>query len=405
MIGASPTTLAPQACPPHPAALVEQLTRTGLLHEHRWREALLAVPRHLFVPAYYTQLRRGGPWQRHTRGDTTDTDSWYEQIYADTALPLALSCLDVWGSRRVVSASPSPALTVRCLQALGIDEHSQVLEIGTGSGHTTGLLAHRLSDRQVTSIEIDPDLHHAAAHRLAALGMHPTLVLSDSTRGPELAEFDRVLVGHETDAIPPSWIRRTRPGGRLLVRISAGLRAGRHVLFDRHAHKPAELVGRFLPWTAPLPARRTAATPRAVRRPRRPATGLIRSSSTPVPSTALADSSPLALLAQLHLPPGTSSSVRSSGTATATYLHAPDGSWAEINHTINCHGRHDTRDAGPTRLLPALEHAHATYHDLRQPGWTDFGVTATTTATRVWHANPDTGPSWPLLPAPTETSP
>ncbi|OZM76593.1 hypothetical protein [Pseudonocardia sp. MH-G8] len=111
--------------------------------------------------------------------------------------------------------------------------------------------------------------------------------------------------------------------------------------------------------------------------------------------------------ARLHLPPGTTAAVRTSANGNAaTYLRSPDGGWAEINHDTERHGQHDARVAGPTNLLAPLRTAHDTHHDLDRPDLTDFGVTATargpaeTTATVVWHRNPDTGYRREVHPAP-----
>jgi len=128
-----------------------------------------------------------------------------------------------------------------------------------------------------------------------------------------------------------------------------------------------------------------------------PIGGLVASGSTALAPTGLADDdSPLVLLAQLHLPPGTTRAARSTGTATATYLQARDGSWAEITHAPDRGGRHDTREAGQTRLVHALDQAAAVFDDLGHPEWADFGVTATASGTHVWHRDPETGPRWPL---------
>jgi hypothetical protein len=147
------------------------------------------------------------------------------------------------------------------------------------------------------------------------------------------APFDRVLVGYESDDISAVWVHHVRPGGRLLARLAGGPGGGGHVLFRRSPTETApstespQLVGRFLGRTGPLPARRMAATRRAVRRPAPPTGGLVASGSTPVSPTLLAnDDSPLVLLAQLHLPRGTTRASRSTETgAAATYLQAPDG--------------------------------------------------------------------------------
>ncbi|MGH3584957.1 MAG: methyltransferase domain-containing protein [Pseudonocardia sp.] len=328
---------------------------------------------------------------------------WLDCIYSDSALAVALSVPDQWARQHPVAVSSSPDLTVRSLQTLRVEGGAQLLEIGVGSGYTTALLAHLLGEAHVTSIEIDPDLLSAAAQRLDMLDVHPTLLRGDGATESTFAageRYDRVIVGFEVETVAPSWIRCTRPGARLLARIGGTLGAGRHVLLARRcaATTEPELVGRFQDWPGTLPARRHPAGQNPTRHPSTaPHAWLTRQGSTSVSPTDLIDDAPLAMLAQLHLPPGTTRSVRSAGTETATYLTAPDGSWAEVLHTFDHRGRHDTRYAGPTPLLPRLEDAYDTYRDLGAPGWNAFGVTATTTDTRIWHDKP-TGAAWPIHP-------
>ncbi|MDN5747151.1 MAG: protein-L-isoaspartate O-methyltransferase [Pseudonocardia sp.] len=392
----------------HAERLVDVLARRGALRDDRWRAALLDVPRHHFVPAYYTGPARDGHWQCHTPG--TDTPGWLRRTYSDASLTVALSELGLWGDRHPVATSPPPELTVRGLHALDVENGQRLLQLGIGCGYTTALAAHRLGPGRVVGVEIDPDLLRDAARRVRERGLDVAVRQGDGSLPVPLsgdgAPFDRVLVGYESDDVPAVWVQHVRPGGRLLARLTGGLGGGGHVLFRRPAPDagtpsadPPRLVGRFLDWTGPLPARRVAATRRAVRRPAAPTGGPEAPGSTRLAPVLLADGdSPLVLVAQLHLPPGTTRARRSTGTGTAvTRLQAPDGSWADIAHATDRHGRHETREAGPTRLVRALDEAAAVYNDLGRPDrLTDFGVTATMSGTHVWHHDLETGPRWHL---------
>lgn len=439
-------TSAAVAWKPHAIHLAGQLVHAGVLTDGAWRNAMLDVPRHHFVPSYFHASDRT-TW-RHQR--CTDTDSaaardWLAHVYDRVPLIVALSGIDMWGRQHPVAVSPDPALTMRLLHTLDVRPTDRILELGTGSGHTTALLAHRVGDNQVTSVDIDTELHHLAAHRLAQLDLHPHLVLADSTTldaplhsttpHPAAAHtgalpgaasaranrggFDRVLVGHTVDHIPAAWLRHTNPGALVLATLVGGLGAGHPVLLHRSPAtsdadtEPCDggegrLAGSFLPWPADdLPARRHHARLGAIRRPIDPAATRVRHRVTPVDPSTLYGNTPLALLHQLHLPAGTTAAVRTDANGNAaTYLRAPDTSWAEINHSTDRHGRHDARIAGPIDLLTALRDARDAYHDLGQPDWTEFGVTATvsnsaeSSRTAVWHSHPDVGPRWPVDPAP-----
>lgn len=279
------------------------------------------------------------------------------------------------------------------------------VEIGAGTGHTTALLAHRLGGQSVTGIEIDPDLHRLGEHILAEQHLSSRIVLADGLDPRVIEAADRVLVGYEASFVPPPWIKGVRPGGMLLARIAGGLGTGHHLLLRRPNDGAAELTGRFLDWTSPLTAARRRAGHRQVRRRRDPAPGPIRSGYTATPPDASAGDTTRTFIAQLHLPPGIRRSVRAMDEhGWATYLNAPDGSWAEIGHRADHVGRHPVRPVGPGRLAEALERAHVDYDELGRPAWTDLGVTATADGSRVGHGDPVAGRSWPLAPPPAHSS-
>ncbi|MGQ0776393.1 MAG: hypothetical protein ACT4NY_18525 [Pseudonocardiales bacterium] len=105
------------------------------------------------------------------------------------------------------------------------------------------------------------------------------------------------------------------------------------------------------------------------------------------------------LLAQLYLPPGVFRSIRLMDDQTPVgYLAAPDGSWCDITRTPDATGYYATgyyavREAGPTLLWMAIETAWVQWTTLGAPAWHEFGLTATPTTHRIWHRDPDTGPT------------
>jgi protein-L-isoaspartate O-methyltransferase len=305
-------------------------------------------------------------------------------VHSGRALVTALSPLDPWGRQVPTTIAPPTNLLVMALQALDLFDGADVLELGTGTGHTTALLTQRLGDHHVTSVDIDLDLHRTATRHLHARDLRPTLLVGDSGAPPPRANFDRVLVEHEIPTVPPSWVTLVRPRGALLARISGGLGVGGHDLLRRPDGGEPILSGPFLPWTGPLAPHRAPAHRRSVRRPPEPVADVSRTSSTPFPPSALADGSALALLAQLVLPPSVQARRRASGDATwATYLQDRDGSRAEISHELGHRGRYDVRWAGTVRLPSAVEHAHDLWHRLGTPPLTAFGVTADAKNARV----------------------
>ena len=96
---------------------------------------------------------------------------------------------------------------------LGTDEDDVVLEIGTGSGYQTAILAELV--QHVFSIEIIPQLAKAARQQLQSLGYtNVTTRVSDGYYGwEEHAPFDAIIVTAAAHHIPPSLLRQLKPGG------------------------------------------------------------------------------------------------------------------------------------------------------------------------------------------------
>ena len=74
----------------------------------------------------------------------------------------------------------------------GITDGSRVLDVGTGSGYGAALLARRLGDGLVTSIDVDDYLVKAAVDRLDAAGLRPEVITGDAT-GPLPGSYDRIV--------------------------------------------------------------------------------------------------------------------------------------------------------------------------------------------------------------------
>lgn len=162
-----------------------QLSRRGI-GDRRVLAAMAEVPREHFVDA--EQAR---------------------SAYADSALPI--------GERQTIS---QPWVVAAICEALALGGDERVLEIGTGSGYSTAILA-RLA-RQVTSIERIESLAVTARARLAELGIENAGVrVGDGSLGaPEQAPFGAIAVHASAPAPPPSLLAQLEPGGRLVVPVA-----------------------------------------------------------------------------------------------------------------------------------------------------------------------------------------
>lgn len=159
-----------------------QLARRGI-HDRRVLEAMARVPRERFVSA-----------------------AEREDAYADRALPIDCG--------QTIS---QPYMVALMTQALALAGGEKVLEIGTGSGYQTAVLAELAG--HVVSIERHAELSDQAAGRLRALGYdNVTLVVGDGTLGwPAEAPFDRILVTAAARQCPPALFEQLAEGGRLVI--------------------------------------------------------------------------------------------------------------------------------------------------------------------------------------------
>ena len=162
------------------------------------------------------------------------------QAYEDTSLPIGLG--------QTIS---KPSVVARQLQWLFDGETAaarghlgRVLEIGTGCGYQTALLA-RLSPR-VISIERLQPLHAMARRNLDALGVPGVrLVHGDGRIGhPPNAPYDSIVAAAGGEAIPEAWLAQLAPGGRLVAPTSMpGLAGHALVIVDRTADGFVRQIG------------------------------------------------------------------------------------------------------------------------------------------------------------------
>lgn len=125
-----------------------------------------------------------------------------------------------------------PSLSATMIQALRLAGTEHVLEVGTGYGYQTALLAQLASF--VTSIERWPDLAEMARQRLTAQNIiNVNIVDGDGTEGvPAAAPFDAILVSAAFPKVPPPLVDQLRVGGRLVQPIGRG-GAERVTVFER----------------------------------------------------------------------------------------------------------------------------------------------------------------------------
>jgi protein-L-isoaspartate(D-aspartate) O-methyltransferase len=111
-----------------------------------------------------------------------------------------------------------PKVEARLLQALQVQRHETVLEVGTGSGFMAALLAHRA--QKVTTLECRAPLAQMARDSLARNGIDNTTVLEVTAAAgaqglPAEGPFDVILLSGSVSAVPQALLQQLKPGGRL----------------------------------------------------------------------------------------------------------------------------------------------------------------------------------------------
>jgi protein-L-isoaspartate(D-aspartate) O-methyltransferase len=110
-----------------------------------------------------------------------------------------------------------PRVQARLLQDAAVQAADKVLEIGTGSGYMTALLAHQA--QRVISLEINPEIADMARANLQRAGIHNVEVRqADGSKGtPAEAPFDVILLGGSVAEVPQSLLNLLKVGGRLVA--------------------------------------------------------------------------------------------------------------------------------------------------------------------------------------------
>ncbi|RIA55652.1 protein-L-isoaspartate(D-aspartate) O-methyltransferase [Dichotomicrobium thermohalophilum] len=166
--------------------LVLHLRRRGIT-DVRVLNAFERVPREMFVSADFA-----------------------DNAYGDTALPIACG--------QTIS---QPFIVAYMTEKLGPDSSRAVLEIGTGSGYQTAILAHVF--REVFTLEYHEPLLRAAEARFKALGLtNITALLGDGWQGwPDGGECERIIVTAAAPEVPAPLFAQLAEGGRMIIPLES----------------------------------------------------------------------------------------------------------------------------------------------------------------------------------------
>ncbi|HEY4054155.1 MAG TPA: protein-L-isoaspartate(D-aspartate) O-methyltransferase [Terriglobales bacterium] len=166
-------------------SMVENQLRRRGIDDERVLNAMLRVPRHEFVP-----------------------EAHRAQAYEDHPIPI--------GEEQTIS---QPFIVAASLKALALKGSESVLEVGTGSGYQTALLA--LLAKNVYSVERHASLAHAAERAMIRLGFaNVQIAVGDGSQGwREHAPYDAVLVSAAAPSIPQSLLDQLSDFGEMVIPV------------------------------------------------------------------------------------------------------------------------------------------------------------------------------------------
>ena len=165
--------------------MVQSQLRQRGVRDQRVLDAMTRVPRHQFVPERYQA-----------------------QAYEDHPIPI--------GFGQTIS---QPYIVALMLEALSLQPTDTVLEVGTGSGYQTALLAELAA--RIYSIERHAPLAENAAAVLRSLGYtNATMVVGDGSKGlPQHAPFDAIIVSAAAPQVPLALFHQLAESGRMIVPV------------------------------------------------------------------------------------------------------------------------------------------------------------------------------------------
>ena len=169
--------------------MVDEQLKARDIRDPRVLEAMLTVPRHLFVP-----------------------EPQRANAYIDSPLPI--------GHDQTIS---QPYIVAFMTQALDVRPDHRVLEIGTGSGYQAAVLS-KLA-KVVYTIEIVTPLADRAREALARLGFRNIEVRTGNgyLGWPEQAPFDRIMVTAAPEEVPPALVDQLTVGGIMAIPVGSGI--------------------------------------------------------------------------------------------------------------------------------------------------------------------------------------
>ncbi|GGU88691.1 SAM-dependent methyltransferase [Streptomyces albospinus] len=355
-------------------ALASRLASGGYLRTAPWQAAVDWVPRHAFLRGgFFDQVAGSAPtaW----RPVMPDDPRWLTRCYDDDSLVTQIAGTiaprDIRGEirRAPTSSSTMPGLVVRMLEDLQVEDGHRVLEIGTGTGYSTGLLCHRLGDDCVTSVEVDEDVAGHARVALGDIGYHPRTLVGDGLLGAaDGAPYDRLIAMCGVVDLPYAWVEQTRPGGIILATLCGWLYSSE--LARLTVGEDGTARGRFLGGQISFMLARPQLPPPLGMLP-----DLDDGDERPTSLSAdVLDDWNTRFVAQLATPGAQRIRLERNGHTEHVLIDVSAGAWAALAQDG---GKWTVRQGGPARLWDAVEEHISRWRADGAPDLERFEVTVT----------------------------
>ncbi|MGB8339131.1 MAG: protein-L-isoaspartate O-methyltransferase [Burkholderiales bacterium] len=188
--------------------MVEQQIRTWEVLDQKVLDLLFAVPREKYVPT-----------------------AWRDMAFTDMEIPLGHG-----------EAMLQPKLEARMVQELAIKKTDKILEVGSGSGYMTALLA--TCGAFVHSVEMIPELHAMAKHNLSTNNIsNVQLEIGDAALGWKThSPYDVIVLTGSTPILAPEFLQQLKTDGRLFAVVGdAPVMKGMLYTAIANAHSKMEL--------------------------------------------------------------------------------------------------------------------------------------------------------------------
>lgn len=369
--------------------LAGELRQQGYLSRD-WNDTFRSLDRAQFIPdvVWVPVAEDGGRYHRVDR--TQQPDRWEEFVYGDHPVMTKLGDADGPDTEvglYPISSASQPRMVTSMLAHLDVQDGHHVLELGTGVGYNAALLARRLGDRHVTTIETDPDVAVEAKANLGKAGCHPALVVGDGTLGhPDGGPYDRIIATYAVEQIPYAWIEQARPGTVIVVPWATGLHNGmllRLVVGDDGTATGQPVGDAAFMWDRgqdPNADEFTITGPDV-------ATSTTTTDVRPIWEDYNVAWALGLQMAGVRMKTGFGEG--SEAEEATLWLSAPDGSAASVDYMPNL-TRYAVDQSGERWLWDEAEAALAWWQSAGRPDRMRFGMTVSPHGQRVWLDTPDT---------------